>query len=150
MNARKLKKKHCFFKNRELLTFEEKKMDRLKALWVCRTIYDGQFFFKINPIWENWINRWHYYFASNSDNYFPFSKSAVDRMSNQEKSKLSVIKKRKNHKDLYKSTFITLNQEKISTNKTDRTMLIHCRCCAAQALPRWILLFAMGAKWVDF
>ena len=31
------------------------------------------FFVKINPIWENWINTYNFYFAGKSDNYFPFS-----------------------------------------------------------------------------
>ena len=144
MNARKLKKT-LFFQKPWTSDFRRKKTDRLKALWVCRTIYDGQFFSKINPIWENWINRWHYYFASNSDNYFLFSKSEVDRMSNQEKSKLSVIKKQKNHKDLFKSTFITLNQEK-RAKQTVKNENLFIRAGFVHPSCRWSHVLA-SAQW---
>ena len=52
------------WKNNQLVASEifnfwisKKKIDGLKALWICRTIYDGHFFVIINTIWENWIDR---------------------------------------------------------------------------------------------
>ena len=71
MNAKKLK-------NNWLLNFEEKKTDGFEALWICGTIYDGHFCVKINPIRENWINRWNFFFRWEIGN--------------------------KNHQDLYEST----------------------------------------------
>ena len=58
--------------------FFEKKFNFRTHKWpqsslVSRTIYDGQTFDKINPVWENWINRInlmkvgsHFYFCGNS------------------------------------------------------------------------------------
>ena len=52
MNARKLKKKLMFLSSAFNFWISKKKIDGLKALRICRTIYDGHFFVKINPIWE--------------------------------------------------------------------------------------------------
>ena len=37
------------------------------------------FYVRINPIWENWINRYSFNLAGKSDNLFPFTKFEVDR-----------------------------------------------------------------------